>query len=120
MVFDYMDYYPATYNEVFEIAKCYAELEQQERTIIAYLFDIPMFEGGYSDLAKAVNLCVDNMRKTLAKLQHMGIVYVQHNRYDDNGENGHGGMARCFLVAGWMRQLCKLDESKIFNNVSRI
>ena len=112
MVFDYMDYYPATYNEVFEIAKCYAELEQQERIIIAHLFDRSMFVGGYLDLAKAVNLDVDNVRKTLAKLQHMGLVYVQYNRYDDNGENGHGGMERCFLVAGWMWQLCKLDESE--------
>lgn len=120
MVSDCKNYYPITYNGVFEIAKHYANLGEHERIIIEYLFNMTMFDGGCLDLAKAVNISVDNVRKTLAKLQHMGLVYVYRYRYDEDGEVGYGGMAHCFLVAGWMEQLCRLDESEILNGTSRI
>lgn len=65
-----------------EFAFSYAKLKPKEREVIEFLYGYPRktFEGGYSDLVKAMNLPVyenvSNYRKTILNLTKMRIVEI--------------------------------------------
>jgi predicted transcriptional regulator with HTH domain len=98
-------------EKTFELMKAYAELGLQERKIIEYLYELEIFEGDYSQLAREVNLDISNLRKTLKYLDSLSIVFIKTEKYLDEvklktNRNGktyttYNKMEYCFLVEGW-------------------
>ena len=105
------------YKKTFEFAKAYAELGIKERKIMEYLFELDVFEGGYSKLAKQINLDASNVRNTIKYLDALGIVNICYDKsinelefkQDKNGKiiTSHNHMKACFIVDDWMEILMK-------------
>lgn len=100
------------YKKTFEVMKAYAALGAKERKIIEHLYGLDVFEGGYSDLSRQLNLEVANVRSAVKYLDALGVVNICYAKpvneieYYQN-KNGktvakHNNMKACFLVAGWL------------------
>lgn len=96
------------YGETYTLMRKFRELTKQEVRIMDYLMKVSVFEGTYSDLAKAIGdekLC-SNVRKSLLHLQSMGIVNIVNVYYEDEAkEHNSNPMKACFIVDGWMYAL---------------
>ena len=96
------------YNKTFTAMKAYSELGVQERSIIEFLFKRSVFNGNYSQLARAIKLDPANVRKILKYLHALGIVYIVYNKPEiEVIQTKSGKMKTCFLVVGWMETLIK-------------
>lgn len=93
------------YGETYTLMRKFRDLTKQEVRIMDYLMKIDVFEGTYSELAKAIGdetLC-SNVRKALLHLQSMGIVNIVNVYYEDEAKNHKSNpMKACFIVYGWM------------------
>lgn len=118
------------YKKTFEFAKAYAELGVKERKIMEYLFEFDVFEGGYSKLAREINMDARNLRNELKYLEALGIVNICYDKYIDELEfkqnkNGkiitsHNHMKACFIVDGWMDTIIrKYHDGKIYHDESK-
>lgn len=106
-----------SYEKTFELMKAYAKLGIKEQTIMENLFETDVFEGGYSKLAKQINMEVSNVRNTLKYLDALGVVNICYDKpineievyQNKNGKiiNKHNHMKACFIVDGWMEILIK-------------
>ena len=114
------------YTKIFEFAKAYADLGVKEKKIIEYLF-VTDFKGGYTKLAKKINMDVSNLRNTIKYLDALSIVYIGYEKYIDklevkqnkNGKNitSHNHMKYCFIVDGWMDILIRqYQNGNIFHD----
>lgn len=93
------------YAETYTLMHKFRELTKQEVRIMDYLMKMDVFEGTYSELAKAIGdekMC-SNVRKSLLRLQSMGIVNIV-NVYSEDEAKDHNSnpMKACFIVDGWM------------------
>ena len=118
------------YKKTFEVIKAYAELGFKERKIMEYLFELDVFEGGYSDLARQVNLDVSNVRNTIKYLDALGVVNICFDKPINEIEfyqnkNGkmiakHNNMKACFIVDGWLDVLIKrYQDGNIYHEQSK-
>ena len=101
-----------TEKAIFLLMKNYQKLNPQKTSIINFLHECDVFEGGYTDLAEAMGIAkknAPNIRKALIKLDEMGIVCIVRQPsaiYDDDGNVVKSApMKACFLVDGWMNVL---------------
>lgn len=93
------------YGETYTLMRKFRELTKQEVRIMDYLMKMDVFEGTYSELAKAIGdetLC-SNVRKALLHLQSMGIVNIVNVYHEDEAKKHKSNpMKACFIVNGWM------------------
>ena len=118
------------YEKTFELMKAYAELGVKERKIMEYLFKLSVFEGGYTKLAREINMDIRNLRNTLKYLDALGVVYIKNEKYIDEVEfyqNKNGkiiakpnNMKACFIVVDWMKTLVnRYHDGKIYHEESK-
>lgn len=100
-----MAYMNFNYSETYTLMRKFRELTKQEVRIMDYLMKMFVFEGAYSDLARAIGdeaLC-SNVRKSLLHLQSMGIVNIVNVYCEDEAkEHKNNPMKACFISDGWM------------------
>lgn len=93
------------YGETYTLMHKFRDLTKQEVRIMDYLMKIGVFEGTYSELAKAIGdekLC-SNVRKALLRLQSMGIVNIVNVYCEDEAkDHSSNPMKACFIADGWM------------------
>ena len=118
------------YKKTFEVMKAYAELGAKERKIMEYLFELDVFEGGYSQLAREINMDVANTRITVKYLDALGVVNICFDKPINEIEfyqnkNGkmvakHNNMKACFIVDGWLDVLIKrYQDGNIYHEDSK-
>lgn len=118
------------YEKTFELMKAYAELGVKERRIMEYLFKLDRFVGGYSKLARELNMDIRNLRNTLKYLDALGVVYIKNEKYISEVEfktncNGKivasvNPMKYCYIVVDWMDTLIKrYHDGKIYHNENK-
>lgn len=104
------------YGETYTLMRKFRELTKQEVRIMDYLIKMDVFEGTYSELAKAIGdetLC-SNVRKALLHLQSMGIVNIVNVYYEDEAKkHPNNPMKACYIVAGWMYALLRDGWDKV-------
>ena len=96
------------YQETFELMAAYRRLGARENLIIEHLMKIDSFKGGYTELAKKLNIDKSNLRNCLIYLDSLGIVYIVKEKADDEvrkNDRTFNKMKACFLVDGWMEIL---------------
>lgn len=101
-----------SYTNTFSLMKAYSRLPKLDREIVEILFDTDVLDCTYTSLARKLNADISNTRKSLLRLQKLGVVYIvkekTHKRFKP--------MVACFLIDGWMHYF--LENSK--TNLNKI
>lgn len=91
-----------SYNDSFNLMRAYSGLAKLDRDIIEKLFEVGTMDCTYSSLAKDLDADVANVRKSILRLEQLGVVYivkkVSHRKQ-------YKPMVACFLIDGWMDHL---------------
>ena len=82
-----------TYGKTFMLMKAYSRLPKLERDIIEHLFETDVLDCTYSSMAKMLDSDISNLRKSLLRLEKLGVICIVK-------ETTH--MVAFFVGVGWV------------------
>ena len=102
------------YKDTYHLMRKFHDLGKNEVLIMDYLFDKPIAEVTYSELAKAIGKNdMSNIRKAAMNLEDMGLISICR-KWDEEEfvpkKPTNNPMVACFIKDDWLEAL--LDKPK--------